>query len=64
MELVPKLHQALHEDVEWAKQNEPEKEIRDGYKFENLLLISHCYYGEDLDKCKCFWYLTQTWLVS
>lgn len=39
-ELVPPLHDALVQDVQWAQENEITQELQDQYKFKNYLMIA------------------------
>jgi protein BCP1 len=41
-QLVPALHSALHEDIEWATQNEDTEELRDSFKMDYFLLLATC----------------------
>ncbi|DAZ99349.1 TPA: hypothetical protein N0F65_005200 [Lagenidium giganteum] len=41
-QLVPALHSALHEDIEWAIENEETEELRKSFKFDYFLILSTC----------------------
>ncbi|TMW56930.1 hypothetical protein Poli38472_002855 [Pythium oligandrum] len=41
-QLVPPVHSALHEDIEWAISNEATPELRKSFEFDYFLLISSC----------------------
>lgn len=41
-QLVPPLHSALHEDIEWAIENEGTPELRASFKFDYFLILSSC----------------------
>lgn len=41
-QLVPAIHSALHEDIEWAIENEETEELRNSYKFDYFLVLSSC----------------------
>uniref|UniRef100_M4BTF8 BCCIP family protein n=1 Tax=Hyaloperonospora arabidopsidis (strain Emoy2) TaxID=559515 RepID=M4BTF8_HYAAE len=41
-QLVPALHLALHEDIEWAMENEDTKELRDSFQMDYFLILSTC----------------------
>ena len=41
-QLVPPLHNALHEDIEWALENEDNAELRSNFDFEKFIIISTC----------------------
>ncbi|XP_066380116.1 protein BCCIP homolog [Miscanthus floridulus] len=38
-ELVPKLYDALFDEVSWATEDEPTKELRDSFRFKHYLLV-------------------------
>ncbi|EER90494.1 hypothetical protein BDA96_01G007900 [Sorghum bicolor] len=38
-ELVPKLYDALFDEVSWATEDEPTKELRDSFRFKQYLLV-------------------------
>ncbi|KAG2840550.1 hypothetical protein PC111_g3443 [Phytophthora cactorum] len=41
-QLVPALHSALHEDIEWAIQNEDTEELRNSFEMDYFLILSTC----------------------
>ncbi|CAI5725488.1 unnamed protein product [Hyaloperonospora brassicae] len=41
-QLVPAVHLALHEDVEWAVKNEDTQELRDSFLMDYFLILSTC----------------------
>jgi protein BCP1 len=41
-QLVPPLHSALHEDLEWAIANEATEELRAGFQFDYFLILASC----------------------
>ncbi|ETL93924.1 hypothetical protein F442_08311 [Phytophthora nicotianae P10297] len=41
-QLVPALHSALHEDIEWAIQNEDTEELRNSFKMDYFLILATC----------------------
>uniref|UniRef100_K3X197 Protein BCP1 n=1 Tax=Globisporangium ultimum (strain ATCC 200006 / CBS 805.95 / DAOM BR144) TaxID=431595 RepID=K3X197_GLOUD len=41
-QLVPAIHSALHEDIEWAIENEETAELRESFKFDYFLILSSC----------------------
>lgn len=41
-QLVPAIHSALHEDIEWAIENEDTPELRASFKFDYFLLLASC----------------------
>lgn len=41
--LVPSMWQALFDEVEWAKEDEPSQVLRDSFKFDWLMMISSCF---------------------
>ncbi|TDH68219.1 hypothetical protein CCR75_004489 [Bremia lactucae] len=41
-QLIPPLHSALHEDIEWAFENEDTEELRDSFKLDYFLLLATC----------------------
>lgn len=41
-QLVPAIHSALHEDIEWAIENEETEELRNSAKFDYFLVLSSC----------------------
>lgn len=41
-QLVPAIHSALHEDIEWAVENEDTPELRASFQFDYLLLLATC----------------------
>eukprot|EP00455_Lapot_gusevi_P018379 TRINITY_DN20028_c0_g1_i4.p1 TRINITY_DN20028_c0_g1~~TRINITY_DN20028_c0_g1_i4.p1 ORF type:complete len:235 (+),score=46.74 TRINITY_DN20028_c0_g1_i4:78-707(+) len=52
IELVPMLHQALVDDIDWAVQNEETEEEKNSFKFENFLVITRIYQPESGKKKK------------
>ncbi|CAM9645156.1 unnamed protein product, partial [Laminaria digitata] len=42
MQAVPKLHEALMEDIAWAVENEISKEHRDKFRFDHLVVVAPC----------------------
>ncbi|KAE8894326.1 hypothetical protein PF005_g2643 [Phytophthora fragariae] len=41
-QLVPALHSALHEDIEWAIENEDTEALRDSFKMDYFLILATC----------------------
>lgn len=41
-QLVPALHSALHEDIEWAIENEDTEELRNSFKMDYFLILATC----------------------
>jgi protein BCP1 len=41
-QLVPAIHSALHEDIEWAIENEDTPELRASFQFDYFLLLASC----------------------
>ncbi|KAG3120186.1 hypothetical protein PI124_g1043 [Phytophthora idaei] len=41
-QLVPALHSALHEDIEWAIQNEDTEELRNSFEMDYFLILATC----------------------
>ncbi|CEG39421.1 Isoamyl acetate-hydrolyzing esterase and related enzymes [Plasmopara halstedii] len=41
-QLVPALHSALHEDIEWAMNNEDTEELRNSFKMDYFLILAAC----------------------
>lgn len=41
-QLVPAIHSALHEDIEWAIENEETPELRRSFQFDYFLVLSSC----------------------
>ncbi|OWZ18884.1 BCCIP family protein [Phytophthora megakarya] len=41
-QLVPALHSALHEDIEWAIENEETEELRNSFKMDYFLILATC----------------------
>lgn len=49
-QLVPPLHQALMDDIEWAVKDDQESEkVRKTFDFQNFLMLGKCFYAEDRD---------------
>ncbi|CAI5709472.1 unnamed protein product [Peronospora effusa] len=41
-QLVPALHSALHEDIEWAIENEDTQELRNSFQMDYFLILATC----------------------
>ncbi|KAF4324068.1 hypothetical protein BBO99_00002313 [Phytophthora kernoviae] len=41
-QLVPAVHSALHEDIEWAIENEDTEELRNSFKMDYFLILATC----------------------
>mmetsp|Transcript_29485 Transcript_29485/g.114043 ORF Transcript_29485/g.114043 Transcript_29485/m.114043 type:complete len:312 (-) Transcript_29485:1022-1957(-) len=39
-ELVPKLHEAIFDEISWAQEDEPTKELQESFKFESYLYLT------------------------
>jgi len=42
-ELINPLHQAIYDDISWAKKNERDLHLRAAFKFDNIILVSRCW---------------------
>jgi len=41
-QLVPAMHSALHDDIEWAIQNEDTQELRNDFKMDYFMILAGC----------------------
>jgi len=46
-QLLPHLNRALFDEVEWAKTDEPTKELQDSYKFSKYVVLARVYEAPD-----------------
>ncbi|CAN0549009.1 unnamed protein product, partial [Ectocarpus sp. 8 AP-2014] len=42
MQAVPKLHEALVEDIAWAIENEISEEHREKFRFDKFIVVAPC----------------------